>query len=45
MKPLEEQNHHEVLEIPPGASLEEIERAYQLTRAAYSDDSLALYSL
>jgi DnaJ-class molecular chaperone len=45
VKPLEEQNHHEVLEVPPGASLEEIERAYQLTRAAYSDDSLALYSI
>ncbi len=45
MKPLDDQSHYEVLEVFPGACIEEINRAYQLTRAAYQDDSLALYSV
>lgn len=45
MKPIDEQNHYEILEIPPGAGCDDIERAYRLTRAAYSDGSMALYSL
>lgn len=45
MKALDEQDHYEVLEVPPGADYEDIERAYRLTRAAYSDGAMALYSL
>lgn len=45
MKPLDEQDHYEVLEVPPGAAFEDIERAYRLTRAAYTDSSMALYSI
>ncbi len=45
MKPLEEQDHYEVLEVSPGAASEDIERAYRLTRAAYTDGSMALYSI
>jgi len=45
VKTLDEQDHYEVLEVQPGAAFEDIERAYRLTRAAYSDGSMALYSL
>ncbi len=45
MKSLDEQDHYEILEIVPGVSQAEIERAYQLNRAAFADDSLALYSI
>lgn len=45
MKPLDELDHYEVLEIPPGAGFEDIERAYRMTRAAYTDGSMALYSI
>ncbi len=45
MKPLPEQDHYEVLEIAPGASAEEVERAYQVACTAYAEDSLATYSL
>lgn len=45
MKPLEDQDPYEVLEVSPGATMEEIERAYQLIRAAYEEGSLALYSV
>ena len=45
MKPLDELDHYEVLEIPPGAGFEDIERAYRMTRAAYVDGSMALYSI
>lgn len=45
MKPLDELDHYEVLEVPPGAGFEEIERAYRMTREAYTDDSMALYSV
>jgi len=45
MKPLDDLDHYEVLEVPPGAGYEDIERAYQMTRAAYTNGSLALYSI
>jgi curved DNA-binding protein CbpA len=45
MKPLDEQDHYEVLEIPRTARLEEVERAFHLARATYAEDSLALYSI
>ena len=45
MKMLEEQDHYEVLELPRGARLDDIERAYPLVRAAYDENSLALYSV
>jgi flagellar biosynthesis protein FlhG len=45
VKPLDEQDHYEVLEVTPGAAFEDIERAYRLTRAAYTDGSMALYSI
>ncbi len=45
MKPLFEQNHYEILETHPAATREEIERAYRLALATYSDDSLAGYSV
>lgn len=41
----EKRNYYEVLEIPIGASPQEIERAYTRARNAYSGDSVALYSL
>jgi len=45
MKPLGEQTHYEILEIPRDASAAEIDRAYRLAQAAYATDSLALYSV
>jgi curved DNA-binding protein CbpA len=45
MKSIDELDYYEVLELRPGARGEENERAYQLTRAAYADGSMALYSL
>jgi curved DNA-binding protein CbpA len=45
MKPLDDLDHYEILEVPPGAGYEDIERAYQMTRAAYTNGSLALYSI
>lgn len=38
-------NYYEVLEIPVSARSEEIYHSYQRAKAAYSSDSLALYSL
>ena len=45
MKPIEEQDHYEVLELPYNARIEDIERAYPMVRAAYDDQSLAIYSV
>ena len=45
MKTLAEMTHYEVLEVGPDAGPEELERAYRLARAAYAEDSLALYSI
>ena len=41
MKPLEEQDHYELLEISRQANREEIIRAYQMARALYADESMA----
>ncbi len=45
MKPLSDQNHYEILETHPAATRDEIERAYRLALATYTDDSLAGYSV
>jgi len=45
MKPLSQMNHYEVLELPPGASAEEVERAYRMAQSTYAADSLASYSV
>ena len=45
MKPLADQDHYEILEIPRGASASAVERAYRLARTTFADDSLALYSV
>lgn len=45
MKPLFEQDHYEVLEIPRDAGPDGIERAYRLILSTYSEDSLAIYSM
>lgn len=45
MKPLSEQNYYETLEVAPGASFEEIERAYKIALTTYAPDSLAGYSV
>lgn len=45
MKPLKDQNHFEILEIPPTASREQIKKAYELARQTYGDRSAASYSL
>lgn len=45
MKPLREQNYYEIFEIPPSATREQIEQAYELAKKTYGDQSLAAYSL
>jgi len=45
MKPIDEQSHYEILELPCTARLADIRRAYPLVRAAYDDESLAIYSV
>lgn len=45
MRPLADQDHYEILEIPRGASPAAVERAYRLARSTFADDSLALYSV
>jgi flagellar biosynthesis protein FlhG len=45
MKPIEEQDHYEVLELPYGARPEDIRRAYPIVRGAYEEESLATYSV
>ena len=45
MNPLSDQNHYEILEIQVAATRDEIERAYRLALATYTDDSLAGYSV
>lgn len=45
MKPLFEQDHYEVLEIPRDAGPDGIERAYRLILSTYGEDSLAGYSV
>ncbi len=45
MKPLDEQDHYEVLEVSEDATLDDIERAYRMVRATYDDASPAVYSI
>lgn len=45
MKPLDEQDHYEVLEVAEDASLIDIERAYRMISSTYSDASQAVYSM
>ena len=45
MKPISEQDHYEILETTREASPKEIERAYRLQKATYTEDSLANSSL
>ena len=45
MKPYEEQTYYELLEVPAGASAEEIRAAYQRAAEIYAPDSVALYAL
>jgi len=45
MKPLSEQNHYEILEVPNDASTAAIERAFRMAQSTYADDSLAGYSV
>lgn len=45
MKPLTEQDHYEILEIPRRASPAAVERAYRLARSTFAEGSLALYSV
>ena len=42
---LNELDYYEVLEVPRDASLEAIDRAYQILHEAYAAESLALYSV
>jgi len=45
VKPLSEQNLYELLEVPVGASEEEIVRAWERAEAMYGPNSLSTYSL
>ncbi|MCS5638512.1 MAG: helix-turn-helix domain-containing protein [Myxococcota bacterium] len=45
MRSLEEFDHYAALELPHDASFEEVNKAYEILRDAYSPDSLALYSV
>lgn len=45
MKPIDEQDHYEVLELAPTASSDEVEQAYRIACSIYADDSAAVYSM
>lgn len=45
MKPLDEQDHYEVLEVAEDASPDDIERAYRIISSTYSQGSGAVYSM
>jgi DnaJ-class molecular chaperone len=45
VRPLSEQDHYEVLEIPRESPPERIERAYRLILSTYGEDALAGYSV
>ncbi len=45
MKPLSDMTHYEILELAPGASPDDVERAYRVAAATYGEESLATYSL
>ncbi|HEY8208917.1 MAG TPA: helix-turn-helix domain-containing protein [Myxococcaceae bacterium] len=45
MKPYQEQNYYDLLEVPPSASASEIRAAYERAVETYSADSVAIYAL
>jgi flagellar biosynthesis protein FlhG len=45
VKPLSEQDHYEVLEVPRDCGPERVELAYRLARATWAEDALASYSI
>jgi curved DNA-binding protein CbpA len=45
IKKIEDLNFYELLEVRPGASVQEIHRAYERVRKIYEPNSIALYSL
>ena len=45
MKPIQEQNFYEIFDVPPTATRQQIEQAYELAKKTYGDNSLATYSL
>ena len=45
MREVESGNHYEVLGLEPGASREQVERAYHFSLEMYGEDTLAMYSL
>lgn len=45
MKPIDSQDHYEILEVSPSASSEELERAFRIALSAYRSGSLASYSI
>ena len=44
-KKIEDLDHYEVLDLPRGATLEEVTAAYREARSSYQPDSLASYGL
>jgi len=45
MKGIEQQTYYEILEVKPGASAKEIQKAYEHAKETFHEDSLAVYSL
>ncbi|MGB9627176.1 MAG: helix-turn-helix domain-containing protein [Thermodesulfobacteriota bacterium] len=45
MKRIEKQTYYEILEIPPDASVKEVQRAYEHAKETFDRESLAIYSL
>lgn len=45
MKRIEEQTYYEILEVPPDASAQEIQKAYEHAKETFNRESLAIYSL
>jgi flagellar biosynthesis protein FlhG len=45
VKPIDSQDHYEMLEVSPSATTEELDRAYRIALSAYHSGSLASYSI